>query len=137
MRAGKRRSVTVGGKEMSLNQAERYARSLRSDALITEDSEFPMTHFMVGPEPKNIDGKKVYVVYPSVAPNPETGSFEGMSLDDATQSEAQAMDRGEAFIFSDPNVANKFALGSWKKGKDKDRKMIRQGMRSYRMNTKA
>lgn len=132
----KRRSVTVGGEEMSLNQAERYARSLRSDALITEGGE-QMTHFMVGPEPRNIDGKDVYVVYPSVAPNPETGSYEGMSVDDATQDMGQAMDRGEAFIFSDPDVAMKFAFGSWKKGEGKNRKAIREGMRSYRMSKKA
>ena len=69
-------------------------------------------------------GKKVYTVNPSIAPTGKGGKYE-------KQTYKQAIERGEVFEFKKEKRAERFAAGSWKKGKDK-----REAMKAYRRKKK-
>jgi len=64
------------------------------------------------------------VVTPSIAPTGEGGKYE-------PQTYKEAVERGEVFAFKNKRRAERFAAGSWKKGKDK-----REAMKQYRKDRK-
>jgi len=100
---------------------KRKARKLREGKGVQENTDGSQsTHLMEWGEDENKKGKKVYTVNPTIAPTGEGGEYE-------PQSYAQAKERGEVFEFKNPRKAEKFAMGSWKKGKDK-----REAMRAFR-----
>ena len=104
---------------------KRKARKLREGKGTqgnTDGSE--STHLMEWGEDKNKKGKKVYTVNPTIAPTGEKGEYE-------PQSYKQAKERGEVFGFKRQRKAEKFAHGSWKKGKDK-----RDAMKDFRQMMK-
>tara|TARA_A200000159_G_scaffold164195_1_gene192937 strand:+ start:1480 stop:1857 length:378 start_codon:yes stop_codon:yes gene_type:complete len=85
------------------------------------------THKMEWGEDKDASkkrGKKVYTVNPSIAPTGKGGKYE-------PQTYKQAIERGEVFEFKKAKRAERFAAGSWKKGKDK-----REAMKAYRKKKK-
>tara|TARA_R110000822_G_scaffold30501_3_gene88913 strand:+ start:90 stop:512 length:423 start_codon:yes stop_codon:yes gene_type:complete len=91
----------------------------------TDESQ--STHLMEYDEDKSESkkrGEKVYTVNPSIAPTGEGGKYE-------KQTYKQAIERGEVFEFKTARKAEKFAAGSWKKGKDK-----RDAMKDYRAGKK-
>jgi hypothetical protein len=67
------------------------------------------THLMVDDILGNTSG--VYHVWPSIAPSEEGGYKH--------QTDQEAFDKGEMFTFKNKKKAQKFAMGSWKKGKYK------------------
>ena len=91
----------------------------------TDESQ--STHLMEYDEDKSESkkrGEKVYTVNPSIAPTGEGGKYE-------KQTYKQAIERGEVFEFKKEKRAERFAAGSWKKGKDK-----RKAMKDYRAGKK-
>jgi hypothetical protein len=73
------------------------------------------------------DGKYKYQVNPTIFPNKD-GSWTDLGNDkDKWAAYKEANKRGEVFGFKREKQAEKFAYGSWKKGKDK-----REAMRNYR-----
>ena len=71
-----------------------------------------------------VDGKKVYRAYPSI-------TFEGNEKT-KPQSYKEALEAGEVYEFKRKKRAEKFAAGSWKKGKAK-----REAMKAYRAKKKS
>jgi hypothetical protein len=59
-------------------------------------------------------------VFPTISPTGKGGAYE-------LQTPEQAYQRGEMFEFKKQRKADRFAFGSWKKGKEK-----REAMKSYR-----
>jgi len=71
-----------------------------------------------------VDGKKVYRAYPSI-------TFKGNEKA-KPQSYKEALDAGEVYEFKKKKRAERFAAGSWKKGKAK-----REAMKAYRAKKKS
>ena len=71
-----------------------------------------------------VDGKKVYRAYPSI-------TFKGKEKA-KPQSYKEALDTGEVYEFKKKKRAERFAAGSWKKGKAK-----REAMKAYRAKKKS
>ena len=67
------------------------------------------------------EGGKHYVA-PTITNKTKSGKYEDQGFD-------QALSSGEVYEFKSKRRAEKFAAGSWKKGKDK-----REAMRTYRKN---
>ena len=86
-----------------------------------EEGQYPSTHLMVD----NIFTAKKgeYKVWPSIGVGP-LGKYHAQSFE-------QAKNKGELFKFKSRKRAEKFAHGSWKKGKDK-----REAMKAYRQYKK-
>lgn len=82
------------------------------------------THLMGTYSGENKKGKPVYYAAPTIAPTGKGGKYEPQSFD-------QALERGEVFQFRNERKADKFAFGSWKKGKDK-----RDSMKAFRQMMK-
>ena len=59
-------------------------------------------------------------VFPTISPTGKGGTYEH-------QTPAEAKERGEMFEFKRQRKAERFAFGSWKKGKEK-----REAMKAYR-----
>jgi hypothetical protein len=72
----------------------------------------------------DVDGKKVYRAYPSI-------TFKGNEKA-KPQSYKEALDAGEVYEFKRKKRAERFAAGSWKKGKAK-----REAMKAYRAKKKS
>ena len=70
-----------------------------------------------------IDGKKRYHANPTI-------TFKGNEKE-KPQSYKEALERGEVYEFRSKKKAERFAAGSWKKGKDK-----RNAMKAYRKRKK-
>ena len=96
---------------------KRKARKIREGKGQTERKE---THLMEWGDAEDEKGKKIYIVIPSIAPTGKGGKYEPQSYE-------QAQQRGEVFEFKSQRKAEKFAHGSWKKGKDK-----RESMKDFR-----
>ena len=73
-------------------------------------------------------GRKNYVAFPTIFPNKD-GSWTAPSGRKALD---EAINRGEVFGFKREKRAEKFAAGSWKKGKDR-----RMAMKQYRQSKKS
>lgn len=83
--------------------------------------KYPSTHLMVDNIATAEKGK--YKVWPSIGVGP-LGKYHAQSFE-------QAKDKGELFKFRNRKKAEKFAHGSWKKGRDK-----RDAMKAYRQYKK-
>ena len=70
------------------------------------------------------DGKPRYYAAPTI-------TFEGNSPS-KPQTFKEALDAGEVYEFNSKKRAERFAAGSWKKGKDK-----REAMKAYRLSKKS
>lgn len=70
------------------------------------------------------NGKTKYYAAPTI-------TFKGNSPS-KSQSFKQALDAGEVYEFNKKKKAERFAAGSWKKGKDK-----REAMKAYRLSKKS
>ena len=97
-----------GGKVESYNDKKIRARKIREGMGSTENNE---THRMAT---VSADGK--HFAYPTLYPT-SPGKYEEQSFE-------QASDRGETFEFNKFNQADRFARGSWKKGRDKRQAMF-------------
>jgi len=73
---------------------------------------------------QNKKGKTVYTASPTI-------TFKGKEKA-RPQSYEQALEAGEVYVFKKERRAERFAAGSWKKGKDK-----RDAMRAYRKKKRA
>tara|TARA_R110001592_G_scaffold138637_1_gene358084 strand:+ start:789 stop:1124 length:336 start_codon:yes stop_codon:yes gene_type:complete len=73
---------------------------------------------------QNKKGKTVYMASPSI-------TFKGKE-EAKPQSYKQALEAGEVYVFKKEKRAERFAAGSWKKGKDK-----RDAMSAYRKKKRA
>jgi hypothetical protein len=78
------------------------------------------THLMVDDIKDNPTNE--YHVWPSITLDDSESGY-------SEQTEDQAREKGEVFTFKNKKRAEKFAHGSWKKGKDK-----REAMKDYRRN---
>ena len=106
-------SITKGRKK--------HARSIRQGVgNVTEDGKVE-THRMVSDIKGNPTG--TYHVWPSI-----TFDEQGEKIE---QTKDEAIDAGEVYEFKNKKKAQKFAYGSWKKGKEK-----REAMREYRKDKK-
>ena len=102
---------------------KRTARAIRPTARKNADGGVS-THLMQSGEG---EGKYKYQVNPTIFPNKD-GSWTDLGNDkDKWAAYKEASKRGEVFGFKREKQAEKFAYGSWKKGKDK-----REAMRNYR-----
>ena len=100
---------------------KRKARNIRKGKGVRPNPDGTVsTHLMSTYHGENKRGKTVHYAVPSIAPTGKGGKYEPQSFD-------QALDRGEVFQFRSKRKADKFAKGSFKKGKDK-----RDAMKSYR-----
>ena len=99
---------------------KKHARSIRKNVGHTNTEGKVETHKM-GYGSGEVDGKTVYRAYPTI-----TFDDKGKKKD---QSYSEAMKAGEIYEFKRKKRAEKFAAGSWKKGKDR-----REAMREYREN---
>ena len=68
------------------------------------------------------EDKTKHYVAPTITNKTKSGKYEKQSFD-------QALSAGEVYEFKSKRKAERFAAGSWKKGKDK-----REAMRAYRKN---
>jgi hypothetical protein len=104
---------------------KKKAREIRKGkgSLLTAEGK-PQTHRMESGHVTNKKGKKTYVVNPSISPTGKGGKYE-------PQTYKEAVERGEVFAFKNKRRAERFAAGSWKKGKDK-----REAMKDYRAERK-
>jgi len=104
---------------------KKKAREIRKGkgSLLTSEGK-PQTHRMEEGYLTDEKGKKTYVVTPSIAPTGKGGKYE-------PQTYKEAVERGEVFAFKNKRRAERFAAGSWKKGKDK-----RDAMKQYRKDRK-
>ena len=102
-------------KKRSLRNMKKHARDSRQYAHHVEGQPegSKSTHLMATYEE---DGK--YYAAPTITTNKD--GYDDLSFQEAKQ-------RGEAYEFDTPEEAEKFAFGSWKKGKD-----LREAMRYYR-----
>ena len=97
---------------------KKKARSLREGkGVVQNDDGRESTHLMVSDVIDNPTGE--YHVWPSIYADSKNNYSD--------QTEDQAKERGEYFTFKNKKRADKFAYGSWKKGKDK-----REAMKDYR-----
>jgi hypothetical protein len=104
---------------------KRKARKLREGkGTRVNPDDTQSTHLMEWGEDTNEKGKKVYTVNPTIAPTGKGGKYEPQTYE-------QAKERGEVFEFKRKRKAEKFAMGSWKKGKDK-----RDSMKAFRQMMK-
>ena len=102
---------------------KKHARSSREYAHYVEGQKkgTKSTHLMVDDVKGNPTG--TYSVWPSITTDKE-------GYEKQTQEEAHT--RGEVYEFKSKRRAEKFAAGSWKKGKDR-----REAMRAYRKKKRA
>ncbi len=113
---------------MGKKRRARKMREGKGGAYVNEDAtkitktpqypgHYPSSHLMVD----NISKakKRDYKVWPLISPD-ETGEYK-------TQGEKEAEEKGELFKFKSKRRAEKFARGSWKKGRKK-----RMAMQDYR-----
>ena len=104
---------------------KRKARKIRKGKGVRPNPDGTVsTHLMSTYSGENKKGKPVYYAVPSIAPTGKGGKYEPQSFD-------QALERGEVFQFRSKRKADKFAHGSWKKGKDK-----RDSMKAFRQMMK-
>jgi hypothetical protein len=108
-------------KETVKRRRKKHARSIRPK----EGEYFPgqeegsqSTHIMVDDIKGNPTGR--YKVWPSITNKTESGKYEDQSPEEASKA-------GEVYEFKNKRRAERFAAGSWKKGKDK-----REAMKAYR-----
>jgi len=97
---------------------KKHARSIREYGHYVEDQEpgTESTHLMESDIKDNPTG--IYNVWPSITTDKE---------DYYDQTRKQAYEAGEMYQFKNKKKAEKFAYGSWKKGKDR-----REAMKDYR-----
>jgi hypothetical protein len=99
------------------------ARAIRPTERNNEDGTVS-THKMESGEG---EGKYKYQVNPTIFPEKD-GSWKDLGGDkDRNAAYKEAQKRGEVFGFKSERKAEKFAAGSWKKGKDR-----REAMKNYR-----
>jgi len=104
-------------KDVVTKRKKKHARSIREGVgNITEDGKVE-THRMVSDIKDNPTG--TYSVWPSI-------TFDEQG-DKVSQSKDEAITAGELYQFKNKKKAEKFAYGSWKKGKDR-----REAMKAYR-----
>jgi hypothetical protein len=101
------------------------ARQIRTSSKQNSDGSVS-THKM---EYGTGEGKYKYQVNPTIFPNKD-GTFKDLS-GKGLDAYNEAKKRGEVFGFKREKKAEKFAAGSWKKGKDR-----REAMKEYRKNKK-
>jgi len=99
---------------------KKHARSIRKGVGNVDKEGKTETHKM-GYGSGEVDGKTVYMVHPTI-----TFDDKGKKKDQSFQ---EAKKAGEVYGFKRKKRAEKFAAGSWKKGKDR-----REAMRKYRNN---
>ena len=102
---------------------KKHARSIRpktGEYIEGQPEGSQSTHLMTSDIIDNPTG--VYHVWPSVTNKTESGEYGDQGFD-------QALSSGEVYEFKSKRRAEKFAAGSWKKGKDR-----REAMRTYRKN---
>lgn len=107
----------------------RRARKSREGLKRVSSSGMPSSHVMEwGKDPKN---KKRYEANPTIFPKSKDASTDPKDWvdlkDKGLEAYKEAEKRGEVYRFKKKKRAEKFAAGSWKKGKDR-----RDAMRSYR-----
>lgn len=102
---------------------KKHARSIRKGVGNILSSGHVETHRMEWGSSENKKGKRVYHVNPSIAFD-KKGKVK-------PQNYRQAIDAGEVYEFKKRKAAERFAAGSWKKGKDK-----RDAMSAFRKNNK-
>ena len=101
---------------------KKHARSIRKGlGNITKDGKTETHKMEWGEETKK--GKKIYTVNPSI-----TFDKQGKVK---PQSYKEAIEAGEVYEFKKRKQAERFAAGSWKKGKNK-----REAMKEYRKSKK-
>ena len=100
-------------------QRKKHARSIRQGVGNKLQNGKVETHRMEWGQSENKKGKEVYHVNPSITFD-EKGKVK-------PQTYRQAVEAGEVYEFKKKKKAEKFAAGSWKKGKDK-----REAMKAYR-----
>jgi hypothetical protein len=94
---------------------KRKARKLREGKGVRVNPDGTVsTHLMSTYSGENKKGKHVYYAAPSIAPTGKDGKYEDQSFD-------QALGRGEVFQFRKERKADKFAHGSWKKKRNRQR----------------
>lgn len=102
---------------------KKHARSIRKGVGNKLPGGKIETHRMEWGGAENKKGKKVYHVNPSIA-------FDKKGKK-KSQSYRQAIEAGEVYEFKNKKKAERFAAGSWKKGKAK-----REAMKAYRQSKK-
>jgi hypothetical protein len=102
---------------------KRHARSIRKGVGNKLQDGRVETHKMEWGQSENKKGKKVYHVNPSIAFD-KKGKVK-------PQTYRQAVEAGEVYEFKNKKKAERFAAGSWKKGKAK-----REAMKAYRQTKK-
>ena len=102
---------------------KRHARSIRQVVGNKLQNGKVETHRMQWGDSENKKGKKVYHVNPSITFD-EKGKVK-------PQTYRQAVEAGEVYEFKKKKKAERFAAGSWKKGKAK-----REAMNAYRQTKK-
>jgi len=101
---------------------KKHARSIREGVGNVDKEGKTETHKMSYGSGE-VDGKTVYMAHPTI-----TFDDKGKKKDQSFQ---EAKKAGEVYGFKRKKRAEKFAAGSWKKGKAK-----REAMREYRNNKK-
>jgi len=122
---------TEFGKPLVTKKRKKHARSIRPTSRLNPDGKTRSSHIM---ESGESDGKYKYQVNPTLFPNKD-GSWSEKS---GVPGWREAQKRGEVYGFKNKNRAERFAWGSWKKGKDKRESMqaYRKHKRSTRMNNR-
>jgi len=103
---------------------KKHARSIRKGVGHVNKHGKTETHKMEWYETEDDKGRKRYHVIPSI-----TFDEEGRKK---SQTYKEAKKSGEVYEFKNKRRAERFAAGSWKKGKDK-----REAMNKYRAKKKA
>ena len=98
---------------------KRHARNIRKGVGNKLADGRTETHRMADYEGVNKKGKKRYYAAPTITFNKKG--------EKQPQTFKEALDAGEVYEFKSKKRAEKFAWGSWKKGKDR-----RQAMKQYR-----
>ena len=121
---------TEDGKPLVTKRRKKHARSIRSTSKSNPDGT-KSTHRMESGEG---DGKYKYQVNPTIFPNKDGSWTEKTGV----PGWREAQKRGEVYGFKSKKRAERFAWGSWKKGKDKRESMqaYRQHKRSTRMHNR-
>ncbi len=102
---------------------KKHARSIRKGVGNKLPSGKVETHRMEWGSSQNKKGKKVYHANPSISFN-KKGEVKPQTYREAAQ-------KGEVYEFKKRKKAERFAAGSWKKGKAK-----REAMKAYRQSKK-
>ena len=109
---------------------KKKAREMRADTgkltVVMDGKADVASHIMESGDTEDEKGKKTYTAYPTIFPKKGGGYIQP---DDAFE---EAFSRGEVFGFKSRKKSEKFASGSWKKGKDK-----KEAMKGYRERKKA